>query len=130
MRDLILTYLNDNVVTGFGVSDNLPYNQNGEPLYLQNLKSLYVNQPTVEQEPLFDTLDAQALVSETTQASCYVVTDAKTLPSNYDDLVTTVKGVRTAALSLGYTAKEVDVQTSIIDDTLVTQFDMEFTKVT
>ena len=130
MRDIILTYLNDNVVTGFGVSDNLPYNQNGEPLYLQNLKSLYVDQPQTEQEPLFDTLDDQAIVSETTTASCFVVTDAKVLPSNYDELVTAVKGVRTAATVLGYTAKEVDVNSNIIGDELVTQFDMEFKKIT
>jgi hypothetical protein len=129
MRDIIITYLKANVVTGFGVSDKLPFNQNGEPLYLQNLKSLYVNQPTVEQEPLFDTLDAQAIVTETTIVECYVVTDAKTLPSNYDELVTAVKGVRQAATILGYTAKEVDTSTSIVDDTLVTQFVMEFTKV-
>ena len=130
MRDIILTYLNDNVVTGFGVSDNLPYNQNGEPLYLQNLKSFYVDQPQTEQEPLFDTLDDQAIVSETTTASCFVVTDAKVLPSNYDELVTAVKGVRTAATVLGYTAKEVDVNSNIIGDELVTQFDMEFKKIT
>jgi len=129
MRDIIITYLKANVVTGFGVSDKLPFNQNGDPLYLQNLKTLYVNQPTVEQEPLFDTLDAQAIVTETTIATCFVVTDAKTLPSNYDELVTTVKGVRKAATILGYTAKEVDTSTSIVDDTLVTQFVMEFTKV-
>ena len=131
MRDIILTYLKANVVTGFGVSDNLPFQQNGEPLYLQNLKSLYVTQPTTEQEPLFETLDANAPVSETTVASCYVVTDAKTLPSNYDDLVSAVKGIRTTATvkAGGYTGKEVDVTTSLVDDTIVTQFDMEFTKV-
>lgn len=131
MRDIIITYLKANVVTGFGVSDKLPFNQNGDPLYLQNLKTLYVNQPTVEQEPLFDTLDAQAIVTETTIATCFVVTDAKTLPSNYDELVTAVKGVRTTATILagGYTGKEVDVSTSLVDDTIVTQFTMEFTKV-
>lgn len=131
MRDTIITYLKANVVTGFGVSDRLPFNQNGEPLYLQNLKSLYVNQPTVQQEPLFDTLDAQALVTETTNVQCFVVTDAKTLPSNYDELVTAVKGVRTTATinADGYTGKEVDVTTSIVDDTMVTTFTMDFTKV-
>ena len=131
MRDIILTYLKANVVTGFGVSDNLPFQQNGEPLYLQNLKSLYVTQPTVEQEPLFETLDAIDIVSETTVASCYVVTDAKTLPSNYDSLVTAVKGIRTASTvkAGGYTAKEVDVSTTLTDDTMITQFDMEFTNI-
>jgi len=131
MRSQILTYLKDNVVTGFGVSDNLPFQQNGDPLYLQNLKTLYVNQPRTEQEPLFETLDSISIVSETTIASCYVVTDAKTLPSNYDDLVTAVKGIRTDSTikNLGYTAKEVGITTTLTNDIQITQFDMEFTKV-
>lgn len=128
MRDIILTYLTDNAVTGFGVSDKLPFDQNGDPLYLQNLKQLYVTQPQTEQEPLFDTLDDCGVVQETTTAEVYVITDAKTLPSNYDALVTAVKGVRNAATIQGYTGKAVSVNTSIQNDQLQTRFDLEYTK--
>ena len=88
MRSLILAYLNANKVSGFGVSQQLPFDQNGSALYLQNLKSVYVDNPLTEQDPLFDTLDDSPIVSETTIVSVYVVTDAKTLPScnNYSRL--------------------------------------------
>ena len=130
MRSLILTYLEANKPSGFGVSQNLPFDQNGTALYLQNLKSLYVDNPSTEQEPLYDTLDDCSIVSETTIVDVYVVTDAKTLPSNYDAMVTAVKGVKTDTTITGYTEKRVNVSTSYANgDQLVTQFELRFTNI-
>jgi hypothetical protein len=130
MRSLILTYLEANKPSGFGVSQNLPFDQNGTALYLQNLKSLYVDNPSTEQEPLYDTLDDCSIVSETTIVDVYVVTDAKTLPSNYDAMVTAVKGVKTDTTITGYTEKRVNVSTSYANgDQLVTQFEIRFTNI-
>jgi hypothetical protein len=130
MRSLILTYLEANKPSGFGVSQNLPFDQNGSALYLQNLKSLYVDNPQTEQEPLYDTLDDCSIVSETTIVDVYVVTDAKTLPSNYDAMVTAVKGVKTDTTITGYTEKRVNVSTSYANgDQLVTQFELRFTNI-
>ena len=130
MRSLILTYLEANKSSGFGVSQNLPFDQNGSALYLQNLKTLYVDNPSTEQEPLIDTLDDCSIVSETTIVNVYVVTDAKTLPSNYDAMVTAVKGVKTDTTITGYTEKRVNVSTSYANgDQLVTQFELRFTNI-
>jgi len=129
MRSLILTYLDANKVSGFGVSQNLPFDQNGSALYLQNLKNIYVDNPTTEQEPLIDTLDDCSIVSETTIVNVYVVTDAKTLPSNYDAMVTMVKGLRTLSTLEGYTERRCNVSTSYANgDQLVTQFELRYTK--
>jgi hypothetical protein len=129
MRSLILTYLDANKVSGFGVSQNLPFDQNGSALYLQNLKNIYVDNPTTEQEPLIDTLDNCSIVSETTIVNVYVVTDAKTLPSNYDAMVTMVKGLRTLSTLEGYTERRCNVSTSYANgDQLVTEFELRYTK--
>lgn len=129
MRSLVLTYLDTNKVSGFGVSQNLPFDQNGSALYLQNLKTIYVDNPTTEQEPLIDTLDNCSIVSETTVVNVYVVTDAKTLPSNYDAMVTMVKGARTLSTLEGYTERRCNVLTSYANgDQLVTQFELRYTK--
>jgi len=130
MRSLILTYLENNKPSGFGVSQNLPFDQNGTALYLQNLKTLYVDQPQTEQEPLIDTLDTTRIVSETTIVNVYVVTDAKTLPTDYDTLVTTVKGVRNLSTITGYTEQRCNVSTSYANgDQLVTQFEFRYTNI-
>ena len=129
MRSLVLTYLDTNKVSGFGVSQNLPFDQNGSALYLQNLKTIYVDNPTTEQEPLIDTLDNCSIVSETTVVNVYVVTDAKTLPSNYDAMVTMVKGARTLSTLEGYTERRCNVLTSYANgDQLVTEFELRYTK--
>jgi len=130
MRSLILTYLENNKPSGFGVSQNLPFDQNGTALYLQNLKTLYVDQPQTEQEPLIDTLDTTRIVSETTIVNVYVVTDAKTLPTDYDTMVTTVKGVRNLSTITGYTEQRCNVSTSYANgDQLVTQFEFRYTNI-
>lgn len=130
MRSLILTYLETNKPSGFGVSQNLPFDQNGSALYLQNLKTLYVDNPTTEQEPLIDTLDTTRIVSETTIVNVYVVTDAKTLPTDYATLVTTVKGVRNLSTITGYTEQRCNVSTSYANgDQLVTQFEFRYTNI-
>ena len=130
MRSTVLTYLNANTVSGFGVSDQLPFNQNGEALYLQNLKTIYVDQQQTEQDPLYDTLDDSAIVEETTTVDIYVANDAKTLPSNYDTLVSTIKAIRLDSSISGYHSKEVNVTTDIVNsDVLQTQFRCEFTRV-
>mgnify|MGYP003646190610 CR=1 FL=1 len=130
MRSLILTYLETNKPSGFGVSQNLPFDQNGSALYLQNLKTLYVDNPSSEQETLYDTLDNLGIVSETTIVDIYVVTDAKTLPSNYDAMVTYVKGVMKASTITGYTERRVNVSSSYANgDQLVTQFECRFTNI-
>jgi hypothetical protein len=130
MRSLILTYLEDNKPSGFGVSQNLPFDQNGTALYLQNLKTLYVEQPQTEQEPLYDTLDDSPVVSETTIVNVYVVTDAKTLPTDYDTMVTTVKATRNLSTITGYTEKRCNVSTSYANgDQLVTQFEFRYTNI-
>jgi len=127
---LILTYLEANKPSGFGVSQNLPFDQNGSALYLQNLKQLYVDNPQTEQEPLYDTLDGVSIVSETTTASIYVVTDAKTLPSNYDAMVTYAKAAKDTSTITGFSEKRVNVSTSYANgDQLITQFDLRFTNI-
>lgn len=52
MRDLILDLVDNINITGFSTSAKLPFDQNGEPLYLQNFKRLYVDLPQTEQDPL------------------------------------------------------------------------------
>ena len=129
MRSEVLTYLQANTVTGFTVTTNLPWTKDGNPLYLTNLKVLYTDLDQVLQEPLFDTLDGGSGSMETVTVTVYVTTDAKTLPSNYDTLVSTIRGAKlTASLGLGYTQRTTDVTTEYVADNLVTRFDFNFDK--
>jgi hypothetical protein len=92
MRDEILTYLEANVLDGFTITRELPWNESGDtPLYMKNFKVVYANLPEVFQEELYDTLHSTAVVDETETVFVYVANDAKTLPTNYEGMVDVIK---------------------------------------
>lgn len=128
MRDLILDLVVNIAVDGFSSSNKLPFDQNGVPLYLQNFKRVYVDLPQTEQEPLFTTLDGSGAVNETTTVTAYIATDAKTLPSNYNQLVTALKSIRISGDITGYNQRTTSVETEFVDDSLVTIVDWVFVK--
>jgi len=128
MRDLIYDYINSNLTTGFKLSSELPWDKGPNPLYMKNMKSIYVDREQTVQEPLFDTLDGIGFVNEITTVTVYVATDAKKLPSSYDTMVTSIKAGKLDSTITGYTQKATTVTTRYNGDNLVTQFDFNFYK--
>jgi hypothetical protein len=128
MRELILAWLQDNAVTGYTVTAELPWDSSGQPLYLNNMKRIYVDQPQTGQEPLIDVLNGPGVVNETTTVSIYLATDAKKLPANYDAVVDMIKSTRLDPAILGVTQRATQVSTEFDADVLVTQFDINFRK--
>ncbi len=127
MRDLIVAYITANPTTGFVLTDELPWTKGGGPLYLKNMKKIYVDRVQSVQEPLFDTLDGLSAVMETTTVSVFVATDAKTLPTNYDTLVSTLHAaLQDPTFVIGNIERNVTVSTVYEGDALVTQFDYTF----
>jgi hypothetical protein len=128
MRDTILTYLKAQSFSSFGVTDELPWDASGQPLYLKNMKKIYVDQPQTAQEPLVETLDDNGIVNETTTVVVYVATDAKNLPTDYDTMVTTIKQTRLQDLTTGWRQRITAVESEYVNDNIVTEFTFNFTK--
>lgn len=128
MRDTILAYLEAQSFDNFGYSTELPWDASGQPLYLKNMKKIYVDRPQTAQDPLIDTLDDRGIVQETTSITLYVATDAKNLPTDYDTMVSTLKSARLEDTTTGWTQRATDVVTEFEDDVLITEFTVNFTK--
>jgi hypothetical protein len=128
MRELILAWLQDNAVTGYTVTAELPWDSSGQPLYLNNMKRIYVDQPQTVQDPLIDVLNGQGIVNETTTVSVYLATDAKKLPANYDAVTAMIKSTRLDPAISGVTQRATTVSTEFVADVLVSQFDINFRK--
>ncbi|CAB4137443.1 hypothetical protein UFOVP327_25 [uncultured Caudovirales phage] len=128
MRELILAWLTDNAVTGYTVTAELPWDSSGQPLYLNNMKRIYVDQPQTGQEPLIDVLNGHGVVNETTTVRVYLATDAKKLPPNYDAVVSMIKSTRLDPAITGVTQRTTTVATEFVADVLVSQFDINFRK--
>jgi hypothetical protein len=126
MRSQVIDYLDQNKVTGYTVTQELPWDSSGAPLYLKNFKRIYVDRDQVVQEPLIDTLDGNGVINETTTVRVYVTTDAKTVPSNLDTLVSVIKAARLTSEISGVTQRLAQVETDFVGDAVVTQFDLSW----
>ena len=126
MRTEIIDYFKSNKVNGYTLTEELPWDTQGNPLYLKNFKYIYVDSDQIAQEPLIDVLSGPGIVNEITTVTAYVTTDAKTQPSNYATMVSTFMNARLDTDITGVTQRATQVSTEFIGDAQVTQFDFSF----
>lgn len=130
MRQEIIDYCQSLALGGFAVSTELPFSDSGVALYLKNVKSIYVDVPQYETQAIIRTLDSISISDLVTTVRLYFSADAKSLPANYDDLVSDLRSAKDITTITGYNRREVDVETDYTQDALVTQFTFRFTKLT
>lgn len=126
MRQVIYDYLSGQSLGSARLTDNLPWEDNGAPLYRHNKKYVYVDTANTAQTPLFDAFDNTGTVDEVTTVRVYFVNDAKILPPDYDETVETIKGARTATGTEGYIQKLCQVSTEFFEDSLITTLEFSF----
>jgi len=130
MRQEIIDYCQNLSLGGFIVSTELPFSDSGVALYLKNVKSIYVDIPQYATEAIIRTLDAISISDEVTTVRLYFSADAKSLPANYEDLVSDLRSAKDITTITGYNRREVDVETDYTQDVLVTELTFRFTKLT
>jgi hypothetical protein len=126
MRTEILDYFKVNKVNGYTLTQELPWDTQGNPLYLKNFKYIYVDSDQIAQEPLIDVLNGAGIVNEITTVRTYITTDAKNQPSNYATMVSTFMNARLDTDITGVTQRATQVSTEFIGDAQVTQFEFSF----
>jgi len=130
MRTEILDYLQSQNLGLFTVTREQPWSENDVPLYLKNLKKVYVSQDSVEIVPLFATLDGLDIPSEVTTVTVYLACDAKQTPPNLDQVIAAVKTAKNITTITGVNRRECSVVSSYNNDLLITELEFKFTKLT
>jgi hypothetical protein len=130
MRAEILDYLQGLNLGSFTVSQEIPWTDGGVPLYLKNLKRVYVDNDNVETVPLFATLDGLNVQQKITTVRVYFANDVKVQPPDYTDAVSQITAVRDLSTLTGVHRREVDITTSIENDNQVTEFEFRYTNIT
>lgn len=128
MRTEILNYLLSQNLGSFTTTQELPWNENTVPLYIKNLKRVYVDREEVETEPLFATLDALDVTSEVTSVTVYLACDAKQTPPDLDQVIAIVRGAKSVNVP-GVNRRNVEVVTSYENDVLIKEIIFSFTKI-
>lgn len=129
MRTDIITYIQGLNLGSYTVSTEVPWLENGVPLYRKNLKKVYVDVDQIEMEPVVTALNGLMVQGEVTIVRVYFASDAKVLPPNYEDVVSQIKQVRDVLPLSGYYRRQVDVSTSFENDVIVTELEFRFTKI-
>ena len=106
------------------VSSELPWSSAGEPLYIKNMKKVYLDEDNISKTELFSTLDGEDVIQTETSVSGFLAVDAKTQPTDIDTVISKVLESRVAIL--GQASRECDMSTDTQADTIVYQFDFNF----
>ena len=129
MREEVITYLKTQSLGSLDLSENLPFDDSGVPLYLKNVKKVYVNSDQVAVDPIISTLNGVNISNEATSVTIYFAVDAKTLIKNYDTIVSTLRGVKDNVSIDGIHNRIAEVATEYVDDLLITQTTITLTKI-
>lgn len=129
MRQEVIDYCQSISLGSFTVSSEIPFDDSGVPLYLKNAKRIYVDLPQYATDRLVSALDGLTISNELATVRVVFSADAKSLPANYETLVSNLRLAKDIELD-GVYRREVDVKTDFEQDMLVTELELRFTKLT
>lgn len=131
MRQEILTYLTTNLTGDIKVSEELPWESGDQPLYLKNMKRVYVDRAENTQETLINTLPPGCkIVRNITTITAYLAVDAKKQPTILDSVINTITAAKDVSVSQAVIARECDYETEIEGDVLTYTFSIRFINIT
>ncbi len=128
MRDLIVDYIESLDIGTYKLSSEQPWSESDTPLYVKNLKTLYVATDQTETETLLATLDGSNIQSKIVTVTLYFSNDAKSLPHNYASLLNQLLEINDIEDIETNWNRKVANTSSFEGDILITQVDYIFTK--
>lgn len=128
MRAEILTYLSNLKLTPFAVSQELPWDSQTQPLYLKNLKKIYLDSENIEESVAVPVMNGVNIQQETTTVRVYLATDAKNLPSQYDSTVDKIRASKDISTITGVNRRDCQITRTLQNDILLTEFEFQFSK--
>ena len=129
VRSELLTQLGLNLVghTNIKLSTELPWVTGANPLYLQNMKTVYVDEEQFDVEQLYRTLDQSNVNTTVTTVNAYLSVDAK---NQLADINTVVSNILLARNTISSTLDSAsDYETDIEDDVITYTFEYNFTTI-
>jgi len=126
IRDDLITQITTNIAahSNVSISQELPFDQSGVPLYNRNLTTIYVDEQEINVEELYSTLDQGVVNQTTTTVNAYLSVDAK---NEYNDIDTIVANLLIARnVVTGTVTSESNYETEITDDVITYTFEYNF----
>lgn len=128
MRTELLTYLSANLTGTIKCASELPWAQGDKELYRQNMKRVYLDEPTTSQEAFVETLGALDIAKTTTTIVGYLAVDAKNKPADLESALVIIGNAKDMSSMADVFQKEFDYTTEIDKDVIVYTFEYRFSK--
>ena len=116
-------------LTQFAVASELPWEQNGTPLYRKNMKKIYVDRDRMEETTLIPTLNGGDVFQNDLVSEVYLAVDAKNPPSQLDSVITKILSAKatTGVVNFG---SESDYTVDKQEDVLIYTFEFRLNQAT
>jgi hypothetical protein len=127
MRTQLLSAITSatSTLTQFAVASELPWEQNGTPLYRKNMKKVYVDNTRMEESIMLATLGGPEVFQNDLITEVYLAVDAKNPPSQLDSAIAKILSAKnnTGVINFG---TESDYTVDKQEDVLIYTFEFRF----
>lgn len=113
--------------TSVSVSQELPFDSAGVPLYEKNMKKLYIGEDNTAREPLIPVLDFNPVENVVTVVTAFLTIDAKNPLTDIDTITAAVINSKNSISN--QITRNCVMATDFTDDRLTYQFEFEFTTI-
>ena len=110
--------------SNISISQELPFDSGGIPLYDKNLNVVYVDEQEILVEQLYRTLDQGNVNLTTTSINAYLSTDAKNQFSDINTIISNLLIARNVITNVQDSNS--DYETEIVDDKITYTFEYNF----
>ena len=127
MRTELLTYLTANLTGTIKTSEELPWQEGTNPLYIKNARRVYLDEPNTEQEDFLPTLGSCSINTRVTTIRWYLSVDAKNRNTDLDSAITILGSAKDITTITGVFQRQFDYTTTIDNDRIIYEGEYRFT---
>lgn len=127
MRVELLTYLTAQLTGTIKTSQELPWSEGENPLYIKNARRVYLDEPNTEQADFLPTLGNLSINARVTTIRWYLSMDAKNRNSDLDSALTILGSAKDITTITGVWQRQFDYITTINDDRITYEGEYRFT---
>lgn len=126
MRTELLTYLTAQLTGSILTSQELPWQEGTNPLYIKNPRRVYLDEPYTEQDTLLPTLGTLQINQRITIVRWFLSVDAKNRNTDLDSALTILGGAKDITTITGVFTRLFDYTVTIDNDRVIYEGEYRF----
>jgi hypothetical protein len=127
MRTELLTYLTAELTGDIKTSQELPWSEGLNPLYIKNARRVYLDEPNTEQDDFLPTLGTLSINARITTVRWFLSMDAKNRNADLDSALTILGSAKDITTITGVWQRQFDYTTTIDNDRIIYEGEYRFT---